>query len=83
MALSKLFYTKRKIAYCYHSHNVITLSLSQSDHIKRLPLHYKKVLKKIEKQKNTLKGLGKVEDIFARRVSERLKIYLMEESRKV
>jgi|LakMenE01Jun11ns_1017448.scaffolds.fasta_scaffold8186843_1 hypothetical protein len=80
MALSKLFYTKRKIAYCYHSHNVITFSLSQSDHIKRLPLHYKKVLKKIEKQKNTWKG--KVEDIFARRVSERLKIYLMEESRK-
>ncbi len=26
-------------AYCYHSVNVISFSLSQSDHIKRLPLY--------------------------------------------
>ncbi len=37
--LSKVFYTRRRIAYCYHSDNVITFSLSQSDHIKRLPLY--------------------------------------------
>ena len=29
-----------KFGYCYHSVNIITLSLDQSDHIKRLPLYY-------------------------------------------
>jgi hypothetical protein len=32
----------KEVAYCYHSVNVITLSLSQRDFIKRLPLYYSK-----------------------------------------
>ncbi len=39
ITLSKVFYRRRKFAYCYHSDNVITFCLSQSDHIKRLPLY--------------------------------------------
>jgi hypothetical protein len=31
--LSKVFYRRRRFAYCYHSDNVSTFCLSQSDHI--------------------------------------------------
>jgi hypothetical protein len=39
ITLSKVFYRRRRFAYCYHSDNVITFCLSQNDHIKRLPLY--------------------------------------------
>jgi hypothetical protein len=39
ITLSMVFYRRRRFAYCYHSYNVITFTLSQSDHIKRLPLY--------------------------------------------
>ena len=40
ITLSKVFYTRRRFPYCYHSDNAITSSPSQSDHIKRLPLYF-------------------------------------------
>ena len=33
------FFSESKFGYCYHSVNVISFLLDQSDHIKRLPLY--------------------------------------------
>jgi hypothetical protein len=35
-----MMYLPSSFTYCYHSVNVISLALSQSDNIKRLPLYY-------------------------------------------
>jgi hypothetical protein len=39
----RLLYIQKDVVYRYHLVNVITLSWSQSDHIKWLPLHLTKV----------------------------------------
>jgi hypothetical protein len=42
---------QEEFGYCYQSANVITIGLSQSDHIKRPPLYYQIVSVLIERRK--------------------------------